>query len=81
VEDEPGAVRSASVRQSTNIDRVRALIRQGRHLTIRMIGDELHIVAGRLKAGISESERTSIARERLGNDFPCIIVWETNTFM
>jgi hypothetical protein len=35
------------------------------------------IVACRLKAGISESERPSIARERLGNQVSCIIVWVT----
>jgi hypothetical protein len=33
-----------------------------------------------LKAGISESERPSIARQRLGNLVSCIIVWVTNAF-
>jgi hypothetical protein len=33
-----------------------------------------------LKAGISKSERLSIARQQLGNQVSCIIVWVTNTF-
>jgi hypothetical protein len=37
----------------------------------------INIVACRLKAGISESERTFIARQRLGNQVSCIIVWVT----
>jgi hypothetical protein len=35
----------------------------------------IHNVACRLKGGISESERKSIARQRLGNQVSCIIVW------
>jgi hypothetical protein len=38
---------------------------------------EYHIVACRLKAGISETERTSISRQRLGTHFSFIIVWVT----
>jgi hypothetical protein len=33
-----------------------------------------------LKAGISESERPSIARQRFDNQVSCVIVWVTNTF-
>jgi hypothetical protein len=35
------------------------------------------IVVCRLKAGISESERASIARQCLGNHVSCITVWVT----
>jgi hypothetical protein len=34
-------------------------------------------VACRLKAGISESDRKSVARQRRGNHVSCIIVWMT----
>jgi hypothetical protein len=34
----------ASVRTSTDVDRVRACIRQGGRLTVRMIADELNII-------------------------------------
>jgi hypothetical protein len=43
VEDERRSGRPASVRTSTNFDRVGAFIPQGRRLTIRMIADELDI--------------------------------------
>jgi predicted DNA-binding protein YlxM (UPF0122 family) len=43
VEDEPRSGRPASVRTSTNVDPVRAFVRQDRRLTIRMIADELNI--------------------------------------
>jgi hypothetical protein len=38
-------------------------------------------VACLLKAGISESTRTSIARQWLGNHVSCITVWQTNTYI
>jgi hypothetical protein len=41
VEDEPRSGRPASVRTSTNVDRVRAFIRQDRRLTIGMIAMNL----------------------------------------
>jgi hypothetical protein len=41
-EDELRSGRPACVRTSTNIDHVRAFIRQDRLLTIRMIADELN---------------------------------------
>jgi hypothetical protein len=43
VEDDPLSGRPASVRTSTNVERVRAFIRQDQCLTIRMIVDELNI--------------------------------------
>jgi hypothetical protein len=43
VEDEPRSGRPASVRRSTNVDRVRAFIRQDQCLTIRMIADDLNV--------------------------------------
>jgi hypothetical protein len=44
VEDEPQSGRPASVRTSTNVDRVMmAFIRQDRRLTIRIVADELNI--------------------------------------
>jgi hypothetical protein len=43
VEDESRSGRLASLRISTNVDRVRALIGQNRRLTNRMIADELNI--------------------------------------
>jgi hypothetical protein len=43
VEDELRCGRLASMRTSTNVDRVGAFIRQDRRLTIRMIADELNI--------------------------------------
>jgi hypothetical protein len=49
VEDEPRSGRPASVRTSTDVDRMRAFIRQDRHLTTRMIADELHINEYKLK--------------------------------
>jgi predicted transcriptional regulator len=42
-EDGPRSGRLAPVRTSTNVDRVRAFVRQDRRLTIRMIADELNI--------------------------------------
>jgi ribosomal protein S25 len=43
VQDETQSRRHALVGTSTNVDRVRAFIRQDRRLTIRMIADELNI--------------------------------------
>jgi hypothetical protein len=42
VGDEPRSGRLAYMRTSTNVDRVRAFIRQDRRLTIRMMADELN---------------------------------------
>jgi hypothetical protein len=42
IADKPRSGRAASVRESMNVVRVKVLIRQGRHLTIRMIADELN---------------------------------------
>jgi hypothetical protein len=43
VEDEPRSGRPAPVRTSTNVDRVRAFLRQDRRSTIRMIADEVNV--------------------------------------
>jgi hypothetical protein len=37
----------------------------------------IHIVTCGLNAGILEPEEPSIARQRLGNQVSCIIVWVT----
>jgi hypothetical protein len=39
--------------------------------------NKIYTVASRLKPGISESERESITRQRLGNHVSCIIACET----
>jgi hypothetical protein len=41
---------------------------------------KVDIVGCRLKAGMSELERMSTVRQRLGNHISCIIAWVTNTF-
>jgi hypothetical protein len=48
-----------------------------KHLALPLFRWMSYIVAYRLQAGISESERPSIVRQRLGNQFSCIIVWVT----
>lgn len=43
VEDEPRSGRAVEVRIDNNVQRVQALVRQDRRLTIRMLSDELNI--------------------------------------